>query len=274
MILPLLPLLLLRKVSAELFIDAPHFIEVEEDTAKRIRPAIEIVNEDDASVQLGLAISCTGGFVSLPHSPKLGVTPPDAIHALQANGTIDALNEALAQATYTSAQGNFVSLSHAESHNLQVCRVVVEESTSDDGGYRATDKNTFFVDILPINDPPTIIVPGVVHRILQDRGGYTVERIDTLTVEEDEPLSIDMFISDIDIHPHDPADTSFFTVDLKVSHGSSIKLRGTTGLYFSHGADSSNAMKFRGTLSSINKALRGLHFIGAKDYYGNVTLTV
>ena len=275
--LPLLPLLLLCKVAAELFIDAPHFIEVEEDTAKIIRPAIEIVNEDDASVQVGLAISCTGGFVSLPPSPKLSVSPPDESHALQANGTIDALNTALAQATYTSARDSGVSWSpliEINNPNLQVCTVFVEESTSDDGGYRAMDKTTFFVDVLPVNDPPTIIVPGIVHRILRDRGGYTVERIDTLTVEEDEPLSIDMFISDVDIHPHDPMDTSFFTVDLKASHGSSITLRRTDGLYFSQGADSSNTMKFRGTLSSINNALRGLHFVGAKDYYGNVTLTV
>ena len=276
MILPLL--LLLSKVAAELFIDAPHFIEVEEDTAKIIRPTIEIVDdsgEDDVSIsQLSIGIGCTGGFVSLPPSPKLSVTSPDETQSLQANGTIDALNEALAQATYTSARDNEVSLSQVESNNLQVCTVFVEESTSDDGGYRAMDKTTFFVDVLPVNDPPTIIVPGIVHRILRDRGGYTIERIDTLTVAEDEPLSIEMFISDVDIHPHYPTDTSFFTVDLKASHGSSITLRRTDGLYFSQGADSSNTMKFRGTLSSINNALRGLHFVGAKDYFGNVTLTV
>ena len=281
-ILPLLPLLLLlSKVAAELLIDAPHFIEVEEDTAKIIGPAIEIVDdrdEDDASVsQLSIGIGCTGGFVTLPPSPKLSVTPPDEIQSVQANGTIDALNEALIQATYTSAQDNFLSRSpqiESNNPNQQVCTEFVEESTSDDGGYRVTDKNTFFVDILPINDPPTIIVPGVVHRILRDRGGYTVERIDTLMVEEDEPLSIDMFISDVDVHPHDPTDTSFFTVDLQASRDSIITLRRTDGLYFSRGADSSNAMRFRGTLSSINKALRGLHFVGAKDYHGNVTLTV
>lgn len=277
LLLPLL--LLLSKVAAELFIDAPHFIEVEEDTAKTIRPAIEItrsiVDEDDADAQLGLSISCTGGFVSLPPSPSFNITPLEEVHALRANGTIDALNEGLAQATYTSSRDNFVVWTQAESNNLnlQVCTVVVEESTSDDGGYRATDKITFFVDVLPVNDPPTIIVPGVVHRILRDRGGYAVEWIDTLTVEEDEPLSIDMFISDVDIHPYDPTDISFFTVDLKASHGSSITLRGTAGLYFSRGASSTDAMRFRGTLSSINNALRGLRFVGPKDYYGNVTLT-
>ena len=276
MVLPLLPLLLLSRAVAELFIDAPHFIEVEEDTAKIIRPAIQIIaNESDASVsQSSIGIGCTGGFVSLPPSPKLNVvSPSNEIHALQANGTIDALNEALEQATYTSARNNFVS--QAESNpNLQVCTVFVEGSTSTDGGYRATDRTTFFVDVLPVNDPPTILVPGVVHRTLQDKGGYAIERIGTLTALEDEPLSIDMIISDVDIHPYDPTDTSFFTVDLKASHGSSVTLRGTAGLYISHGSDSTDAMRFRGTLSSINNALRGLRFVGAQNYYGNATLTV
>ena len=69
------------KAAADLlFIEAPHSIEVEEDTAKIIRPAIEIIfDEDNALVSHTIGIGCTGGFVSLPPSPKLSVVSSNEI---------------------------------------------------------------------------------------------------------------------------------------------------------------------------------------------------
>jgi len=253
----------------------PYFIEcLEDDTAKTIYPPIEIIadgensNSGDEAMTARLAIGCTAGHVSLPPSrAKLDIVPSGGIRSLEANGTIAALNEALSQAIYTSARDN------GSSGQYEACEVHVELVVPEDAtirGERSVEK--FLLDIIPVNDPPCIEAP-VIHRVLQDTGGYIVQRIDTLVAKEDEPLSIDLTISDVDIDPYNSADASLFTVRLKTVHGA-VKLRSTVGLYFIDGADSTSAMKFRGTLTSINNALQGLQYTGAKDYHGSSTLTV
>lgn len=196
MSIPLLLLILLGYAFAELLIDVPHFVEVYEDVAKTIQPAVQIlshgIDDDETATLLAtLMIDCSAGHVSLPPSPKsLAVSPS---YALKANGTIAALNEALTQATYTSARDN---RKVKRTSSFEVCSVVVDFSIPGVGVKAANAK--FLVDVLAVNDPPLINVPGVIHRMLQDRGGYVVESVGTLTVEEDELLSIDMFISDVD----------------------------------------------------------------------------
>ena len=275
----LLLLLLSSRAVADLFVDVPHFIEVLEDSAKVIYPPIEIIadgensNSSDEAMAARLAIGCTAGHVSLPPSrAKLDIVPSDGIRSLEANGTVAALNEVLSQAIYTSARDN-VPWRQKNSVQYEACEVRVELVVPEDAttirGERSVEK--FLLDVIPVNDPPCIISPAI-HRVLQDTG-YTVQRIDTLVAKEDEPLSIDLTISDVDIDPYNSADASLFTVRLETVHGT-VKLRSAVGLYFIDGADSTSAMKFRGTLTSINDALQGSQYTGAKDYHGNTTLAV
>jgi hypothetical protein len=201
----LLLFLLSNRAVADLFVDVPHFIE--DTTAKPIFPPIEIIadgensNSSDEAMTARLAIGCTAGHVSLPPSrAKVDIVPSDGIRSLEANGTVAALNAALSQATYTSARDN-VSWRQKSSGQYEACEVHVELVVPEEAtirGERLVEK--FLLDIIPVNDPPCIISPAI-HRVLQDSGGYTVQRIDTLVAKEDEPLSIDLTISDVDIDP-------------------------------------------------------------------------
>ena len=130
-------------------------------------------------------------------------------------------------------------------------------STNDlgSGGSSAlVDTDTVAITVLPVNDAPVNVVPGV------------------QTINEDTALVFSgarrITVSDVD------AGTNPMRVTLNASQGT-LTLAGTTGLTFSSGDGAADAaMTFTGTLADINTALNNLSFQPLANFNGAAALTI
>jgi len=132
------------------------------------------------------------------------------------------------------------------------------ETTTDSFAFKLTDaggglepEGVFTIDINPVNDAPTIRLPG------------------PQTANEDQPLAIrGVSIADTD------AGSAPVSVTLSVGNGT-LTLGSTTGLSFNAGDGSSDAtMIFTGSVANINAAMAGLTYLGDANWSGSETLSI
>ncbi|WP_295449369.1 cadherin-like domain-containing protein, partial [uncultured Thiodictyon sp.] len=132
--------------------------------------------------------------------------------------------------------------------------------TLSDGSGGGEPTGIFNIEIIPVNDPPVITVPGA-----------------RIAVEE-QPLAIGgISIADADsVNRALAVDPNFgpLLVTLTVGHGT-VTFGSTTGLTFANGTSNGAAtVAVTGNLGALNAALGTLSYQGALNYAGTDTLTV
>jgi len=224
----------------------------------------------DGQGTLDVAEGVTGGVATVSDN---------GTHTVKLTGTIAEINATLAAAagvTYTVPNGDFNELKNLELNNSRP--VVLTLTTNDNGntgiGGGSDVSATLDIMVAPINDNPTIVVPGELvidedHRDLTFDAGSATE----------------VSVADVDVaETAAPDDT--LVVTLLVYNGT-VELEGApapAGLTFLSTDNQGNAddgtadssMQFRGTPTAINAALNGMGFEPTDDFNGRalVQLTV
>ena len=134
----------------------------------------------------------------------------------------------------------------------------VNFSGTDSFSYSISDGNggtasaVVLVAVTPVNDPPTLAVPGA-----QTFLANTAKVIGGISV------------SDIDVNQGNGQ----VRASLSVQHGS-LTLGSTGGLSFVSGGNGTASMTFEGSLASVNAALNNLVYLGNVNYAGTGTISI
>ena len=123
-------------------------------------------------------------------------------------------------------------------------------------GTSASSPATVTINVVPVNDAPSITVPGA----------QSVNKNTSLVFStgNGNPISV----SDID------AANGQILITLSAANGK-LTLGSTSGLTFNSGDGSADAsMQFRGTLANVNAALQGLSFAPNAGYFGGAGVSI
>ena len=162
---------------------------------------------------------------------------------LTIDGTVSQVNNALGGLTY-SPQGNFFG---------DDALTINTDDNGNTGASALSDNDTVNITIQPINDAPTLVVPGK-QSFLTD--------FDNSFSSDPAPFSID----DID------AGTNDVQVDLTIGDGT-LTISSTTGVTVTPNPGGSNGIRITGSVSNINNALAsGVGYDSSLD--GDKTLNV
>jgi hypothetical protein len=209
--------------------------------------AISVADIDVDSSYMQVALTATNGTLTLSGTTGLTIVAgADGTNTVTFSGTISALNTALDGLTFTPT-ANFSGAAQ-----LQI--VTNDQGNTGSGGpLSVTDSVTITVGA--VDDPPVNTVPSA------------------QTTSEDTPLvfsgSNGNSISIVDID----AGSNPVQVTLTATNGT-ITLSGTTGLTIVGGADGTNTVAVRGTITAINSALDGLTFVPPANYNGTAQLQI
>lgn len=126
-----------------------------------------------------------------------------------------------------------------------------------------TDSQTIAIDVLPVNDPPVLVVPGV--QTLGTSASLIFSPANGNPITVDEPAD----------KPY-PSFTDQVEVALTLDDASGqLNLSASSGVTITDGAEGTAAMTFRGTLAKANAALNGLRYTpSAANLDRTVILTV
>ena len=241
------------------------FIQVQEDTPFILNHSAQIVHVDSNDDKLLLAIDCIHGTLTITSVDNIVFTKGDGKldSSIEGSGTSEVWNKALSHMLY-------IPDSNWNTHMLDDDYVTFSIYNVDSEGVVTESPNEFkmFIDVLPINDKPEWIIPGR-NMMLQDTGGYIVDSVDTLEVDEDCDLVItSISIQDADtIQTHNDIDT-IVKVSINAANGT-LLLYSTSGLWFLEGNNKSQSMTWRATLENSNIALSRLVYRGNPNFFGS-----
>ena len=177
-------------------------------------------------------------------SSSLVVTATSSNPALVANGSL------VVGGTGSTRSISLAPLPNANS-SASGGASTITVSVSDGGNSTST---TFILDVLAVNDAPTLTLPGpatVAEDTALVLSGATAPRVDDLD-----------------------AGTAPIQVRLSATNGL-LTLGQTSGLSFFSGTGSNNAvMRFSGSRNAINAALDGLQYVPAADFVGSAQLNL
>ncbi|GAA4649511.1 hypothetical protein GCM10023116_17850 [Kistimonas scapharcae] len=138
----------------------------------------------------------------------------------------------------------------------------------DDQGYHGdqpakTDSQTIAIDVIPVNDPPVLAVPGVQTLGTSTSLIFSPANGNPITVDEPADKPYPSFTDQIEV-----------TLTLDDASGQ-LNLSASSGVTITDGAEGTAAMTFRGTLAKANAALNGLRYTpSAANLDRTVILTV
>ena len=134
------------------------------------------------------------------------------------------------------------------------------------GGATLSHSDTFFVAVIPENDPPVWTVPnGTIDYVYDEL--YEVVHVSTIVVDEDTPLDLQgVSLADVDANE---GFGSTLDVSITTEHGQ-LFLRSLEGLTMLDGSvgHGDPVLRFRATLANINHALRDLRYVAQLNYHG------
>jgi len=175
-----------------------------------------------------------GGTLNLSATP--GLTNNNSSNVTY-TGPLSGLNTALNNFRYTGVQ-NF--------NGVELLTI----SVSDGNG--GVDTKTITINVVPVNDAPTLTLPS-----------------SSITINEDTPTTaLGLLVNDVD------ADVNPLRVTLSATNGA-LTVNDNGALTFLSGtANGGSSVIFTGTLPDIQTALSGLVYQGRQDYFGSDRIIV
>ncbi|MBW4468975.1 MAG: pre-peptidase C-terminal domain-containing protein [Stenomitos rutilans HA7619-LM2] len=221
----------------------PGFQAVDEDLPLAFTGS-KLVSVSDADIggnPLVVTLSASGGTLSL--NPGSLTVSNNSTSQVTLTGQLTAVNNALSSLTYRGL-ANF--------NGPDTVTIGVTDQGSTGAGGPKTDAKTIDLIVNPINDAPTLTVPGA-QTVLEDTALSLANLIDTTDVDSGT----------------NPVKVNVGTLNGKLTLGT------TGGLTF---ADSTNngdgTLSFTGTIDSVRAALATLSYQGNADYFGADTITI
>ncbi|XHX80206.1 MAG: cadherin-like domain-containing protein [Stenomitos frigidus ULC029] len=221
----------------------PGFQSVDEDLPLAFTGAnrISVSDADLGSNPLVVTLSASGGTLSL--NPGSLTVTDNGTGQVTLTGQLTAVNNAL---------GSLVYRGGLDFNGPDTISIAVTDQGSTGAGGIQTDTKTIDLIVNPINDAPTLTVPGI------------------QTVAEDAVLSLANLINTTD------ADSGInpVKVDLGTVNGR-LTLATTGGLTFADGSTNGNGtLSFTGAIGSVRAALATLSYQGNPNYFGTDTITL
>ena len=221
----------------------PGFQSVDEDLPLTFTGS-KLVSVSDADIggnPLVVTLSALGGTLSL--NPGSLTVNNNSTSQVTLTGQLTAVNNALSSLVYRGLL-NF--------NGPDTITIGVTDQGSAGAGGPKTDTRTIDLIVNPVNDAPTLTVPGA------------------KTVLEDTALSLATLI--------DTTDVDSGTNPVKVSVGTlngKLTLATTGGLTFADNTNNGDGtLSFTGAIDSVRAALATLSYQGSADYFGPDTITI
>ncbi|TFI58329.1 hypothetical protein E2493_10095 [Sphingomonas parva] len=171
-------------------------------------------------------------------------TPSMAISGLTSDATLARLNDLVDDFVYVIVGENPAAGSRTVTLTF--------DDGGNTGGGALTDDVTQTLNVVAVNDAPTIAAP--LTRAGSEDANLVFSGVNAISVAD--------------------VDATNLQVTLSVLHGT-MTLAGTAGLFFSGpGGNGSGVMTFEGSASAINTALDGLAYRGALNFEGSDTLSI
>ncbi|MBW4692809.1 MAG: FG-GAP repeat protein [Lyngbya sp. HA4199-MV5] len=221
----------------------PGFQAVDEDLPLAFTGSklVSVSDADIGSNPLVVTLSASGGTLSL--NPGSLTVNNNSTSQVTLTGQLTAVNNALSSLTYRGL-ANF--------NGPDTIAIGVTDQGSAGAGGPKTDTKTIDLIVNPINDAPTLTVPGA------------------QTVLEDTALSLAGLIDTTDVD----AGTNPVKVNLGTGNGK-LTLATTGGLTFADNTNNGDGtLSFTGTIDSVRAALATLSYQGSANYFGADTITI
>ena len=202
---------------------------------------ISLSDADVGSNPLIVTLTAAGGTLSL--NPGSVAVNNNASSAVTLTGTLSSVNAALSSLVYQGLL-NF--------NGPDTITLTANDQGAAGAGGPQTDTKTINVSVIPVNDSPTLTVPGA------------------QTVLEDTALSLANLIDTTDVD----SGSNPVKVSLTALNGA-LTLGTTAGITFADGtANGSSTVSFTGTIASVKADLATLSYQGNPNYFGADTITI
>ncbi|WP_181357624.1 cadherin-like domain-containing protein [Stenomitos frigidus] len=221
----------------------PGFQAIDEDLPLAFT-GTKLVSVSDADIggnPLVVTLSASGGTLSL--NPGSLTVNNNATSLVTLTGQLTAVNNALSSLVYKGLS-NF--------NGPDTISIAVTDQGSTGAGGAKTDTKTIDLIVNPINDAPTLTVPGA------------------QTVLEDTALSLAGLIDTTDVDSGtNPVKVNLGTLNGKLTLGT------TGGLTFADNTTNGDgSLSFTGAIGNVRAALATLSYQGLADYFGTDTITI
>lgn len=224
-------------------ITVPGAQSVDEDDSIAIA-GISVADPDVGGATMRVTLSAGSGVLSLSQVTGLTFNTGDG----SADGTMIFTGT---QSAINSALNNLVYAPNADVTGSDTITVTVNDLTNTGSGAAQSDTDSITVNIGPMNDGPSITLPGQAQ-----------------TAQNTDVTVSGLTFGDIDV------DTGTVEVTLTASSGT-FDLAQITGLTFSTGTGAGDgSMVFEGTLADVNAAVASLTFHPVNGFTGQVELDV
>jgi hypothetical protein len=246
--------------------DVPDTVTTREDTdlffSTTVDNSISVSDPDAEDGEVSVTFTVQEGTLALLSTAGLNSTTGQGTGTLNIRGTVDAINDAL-------ADGNLVYSPTPDFNGTDLMVMVSDDqgNTGPGGPQSATD--TITINVTAVNDPPVNTAPTDPQIVSEFTGDETLDEPLVFSPANSNQLSV----FDVDAGDN-PIEVSLSLVtDPAGGLPGMLNLGTTSGLTFVSGADGDSAMTFRGTLSAINSALNGLTYRPELAFVGTVIMT-
>ncbi|MGI0487175.1 cadherin-like domain-containing protein [Pantanalinema rosaneae CENA516] len=223
----------------------PTSLTVAEDTNLTLS-GITITDVDSGASTIEIALTATQGTITLGTVPPGVAVSDNGTSNVTLIGTLTDLRTALANSTLRY-------LGNPDYNGADIITVTVNDRGNTGFGGPLTVTRDINVTVTPVNDPPTLTLPGA------------------QTVSEDTDLVLTgingIALTDVD------SGTSPIRVSIGVTSGTLI-LASTNGITFVSGSNNNRTATFTGTVEDVRAALGTLTYRPNANYNGADTLTV
>jgi methionine-rich copper-binding protein CopC len=193
---------------------------------------ISISDPDAGSAPVQVTLTATNGIITLSGTTGLTFNSgANGTAAMNFNGTITDINNALNNLTFTPAPANY---------NGSASLTILTDDLGNTGvGGNKTDSDTVNITVNPVNDPPSFTLSGNPPTVTEDAG----------------PQTVNSFATNISQGPGDPAQTLTFNVSPvgttgNINFSSGPAIDSTTGnLTYTTSSDTNGTATFSVTLS-------------------------
>ncbi|XGW00223.1 MAG: cadherin-like domain-containing protein [Leptolyngbya sp. BL-A-14] len=221
----------------------PGFQAVDEDLPLTFTGS-KLVSVSDADIggnPVVVTLSASGGTLSL--NPGSLTVNNNSTNQVTLTGQLTAVNNALSSLVYKGLL-NF--------NGPDTITIGVTDQGSTGAGGPKTDTRTIDLLVNPVNDAPTLTVPGA-QTVLEDTALSLANLIDTTDVDSGT----------------NPVKVNVGTLNGKLTLGT------TGGLTFADNTNNGDgSLSFTGAIDSVRAALATLSYQGSTDYFGADTITI
>jgi hypothetical protein len=207
--------------------------------------SIRVTDSDAAELEVRLSVS--GGTLSLAGTNGLGFENGDGTDdaAMTLRGTEAAVNAALDGLTFRPT---------AESSGTANLRIVTSDLGGTGSGPVGLADDTIAIEVMPVNDAPTQIVPGAQQADASSSVVFSAATGNAITVSDVDSMTVQ--------------------VTLRAANGT-VTLGSLSGLSFGAGdGRADEVVTFAGSQAAVNSALEGMRFQAGAGFSGTAAVEI